>query len=210
VVPLFIHITGFLFIFDAEALIRYGGLLIMCLLVYGSTGLFFCFFIPIGAILFTGGVLIATGDLDYNMLTSCSFLVLAAVAGNLTGYWFGRQAGPSLYRRKDSRFFRRRYITVAEEFYRKHGALALAAGFYLPVIRTFAPIVAGMIRLKWARFIWPTLIGAIAWIVSFVLAGYFIGSRPLLKPWLKYIVIVFILAVTIPILVKVIRGLRKR
>lgn len=208
----FIHITvlnDFLSIFDVEALIRYGGLLMMCLLVYGSTGLFFCFFIPIGAVLFTGGVFIATGGLPYTLFTSCSLLILASVLGNLTGYWFGRQAGPSLYRRPDSRFFRRNYLTIAEEFYRKHGAFALAAGFYLPVVRTFAPVIAGMIRLELNRFIWPTIVGSAIWVVSFVSAGYFIGSQPFLRPWLKYIVIVFILVVTIPILVRVIRRLRK-
>lgn len=212
VITLFTHIITlhpFLSIFDIEALIRYGGLLIMCLLVYGSTGLVFCFFIPIGAVLFTGGVFIATGGLQYNLFTSCSLLTLASVLGNLTGYWFGRQAGPSLYRRQDSRFFRRKYLVAAEEFYRKHGRLTLAAGFYLPVIRTFAPIVAGMIRLEFHRFIWPTVIGSVIWIVSFVATGYFIGSRPFLKPWLTYIVIGFILVVTLPILVRVIKGLRK-
>lgn len=208
----FLHTVTFshlLSIFDAEALIRYGGLLAMGLVVYGSTGLFFCFFVPSGAVLFTGGVLIATGVLHTGMFAGCNLLILASVLGNCTGYWFGRQAGPSLYNRPDSRFFRRQYITAAESFYKKYGDMALTAGFFIPVVRTFAPIVAGMIRLPVARFIWPTVAGSMAWILSFVSAGYFIGSRPLLKPWINYIVIGFILVVTVPLLIRVIRGLRK-
>lgn len=196
-------------IIDIEALIRYGGLLIMCIVIYASHGLFFCFFLPTGGVLFTGGVLIATGALPYNLLTVCSLLILAAVLGNGTGYWFGRQAGPSLYRRKDSRFFRRQYLEAAEEFYRKYGRLALLVAFFLPVIRTFAPIVAGMIRMNFRRFILPSFAGAVLWVVSFTGAGYFIGSRPLLRPWLKYIVIGIIVCVTIPILFKIIKGFRK-
>jgi membrane-associated protein len=199
----------FLSIFDVESLIRYGGLLIVFLVVYGSTGLFFCFFLPTGAVLFTAGVFTATGDLHYSIFSVCSVLILASVLGNITGYWFGRQAGPLLYKRKDSKFFRKQHLKTAEAFYAKYGWLALTAGLYLPVIRTFASIVAGMVRLNLRRFIFLTFAGSIVWIPSFVLAGYFIGSRPFLKPWLKYIVIVFILVVTIPLFIRMIRELRK-
>lgn len=101
------YLNDLLSIFDVEALIRYGGLLIIFLIVYASTGLFFCFFLPSGAVLFAGGVFVATGVLPYGMPAACSLLILASVLGNSSGYWFGRQAGPGLYRREDSRFFRR-------------------------------------------------------------------------------------------------------
>jgi len=201
---------NFLSIFDVEALIRYGGLLMICLVVYGNTGLFFCFFVPSGAVLFAAGVFTATGELHNNIFFICALLILVSVLGNLTGYWFGRQAGPSLYRRKDSRFFRRQYLITTEEFYNKHGGVALLAGFFLPIIRTFSPIVAGMIGLKFRRFILATVAGSVIWILSFVLAGYFLGTRPLLKPWLKYIVIAFILIVTIPLIFRTIKELRKQ
>jgi membrane-associated protein len=196
-------------IFDVEALIRYGGLLMLCLLIYGNTGLFFCFFLPTGPVLFGAGVFVATGALDYDILTVCSLLIAAAVLGNLTGYWFGHKAGPSLYRRKDSRFFRRQYLIKTEEFYKKHGSLAIIAGIFLPIIRTFSPIVAGVIGLKFQRFIIAMLAGCFLWVPFFVFTGYFMGNRPWLKPWLKYIVIAVILFITVPIVIRLVKESRK-
>lgn len=202
-------LTNLLSIFDVEALIRYGGLLFVFLVVYGTTGLFFCFFIPTGAFLFTAGIFTATGGLHYDIVTICGLLVLASVLGNLTGYWFGWKAGPLLYKRKDSRFYKKQHLATAETFYKKYGWLALTLGMYLPIIRTFAPIVAGIIRLNFRRFILLVFAGSVVWILSFVLAGYFIGSRPFLKPWLKYIVIFFVVAVTIPLIIWTGKELRK-
>ncbi|HEV8269849.1 MAG TPA: DedA family protein [Chitinophagaceae bacterium] len=202
-------LEGLLKIFDPDSLISDGGLLIVFLLVYGSTGLFFCFFIPAGAILFTAGIYTATGGLQYNIFTVCSLIILASILGNLTGYWFGRKTGPLLYKRKDSRFFKKQHLKTAETFYNKYGWLALTVGLYLPIIRTFASIVAGMVRLNFRRFVLLTATGSVVWILSFVLAGYFIGSRPFLKPWVNYIVIGFILVVTIPLIIWIIKELRK-
>ena len=205
-----IHILqSLLRIFDPESLINQGGLLIVFVLVYASTGLFFCFFIPTGAILFTAGIYTATGELQYDIFTVCSLMIIASALGNLTGYWFGRKTGPLLYSRKDSRFFKKQRLKTAETFYNKYGWLALTVGLYLPLIRTFAPIVAGIVRLNFSRFILLTVTGSVVWILSFVLAGYFIGSRPFLKPWLNYIVIGFILVVTIPVVTWMIKELRK-
>jgi membrane-associated protein len=196
-------------IFDVEALIRYGGLLIIFLVVYGTTGLFFCFFIPTGAFLFAAGILTATGGLHYDIFSICSLLIFASVLGNLTGYWFGWKAGPLLYKKKDTRFYKKKHLTTAASFYEKYGWMALTLGLYLPIIRTFAPIIAGIVRLNSRRFILLTIIGSIVWILSFVLAGYFIGSMPSLKPWLNYFVFAFILIVTIPLIIWVSKELRK-
>jgi len=198
-----------LIIFAPESLIREGGLLIVFLLVYASTGLFFCFFIPTGAILFTAGIYTATGGLQYDIFTVCSLLILASILGNLTGYWFGWKTGPLLYSRKDSRFFKKQHLKTAETFYNKYGWMALTVGLYLPIIRTFASIVAGIVRLNFRRFILLTVTGSVVWILSFVLTGYFIGSRPFLKPLLNYIVIGFILVVSIPLITWMIKELRK-
>ena len=104
---------------------------------------------------------------------------------------------------------KKQHLKTAETFYNKYGWLALTVGLYLPIIRTFASIVAGMVRLSFHRFLLLTITGSVAWILSFVLAGYFIGSRPFLKPWLNYIVIGFILVVTIPLIIWMIKELRK-
>jgi len=202
-------INIFLSIFDIEQLIRYGGMLAMFLVVYGTTGLFFCFFLPTGAVLFTAGILVASGDLHYNIFVVIGLLVLASILGNITGYWFGWKAGPLLYNRPDSRFFKQHHLRTAEAFYNKHGWLALTMGLYLPIVRTFAPVVAGMVRLNFKRFLILVTSGSALWISSFVAAGYFIGSRPFLKPWLKYIVIFFLLLVTIPLILWTRKELRK-
>jgi len=207
IISIFIHILS---IFDIESLVRNGGMIIVWLVVYASTGLFFCFFLPVGAVLFVTGVLTATGDLSYSIFIICGLLIPASVLGNLTGYWFGWKAGPLLYKRKDSRFFKQRHLKTAELFYEKYGWLTLTVGLYLPIIRTFAPIIAGIIRLKFRRFFFLTVIGSITWVLSFVLAGYFIGGWPFLKPWLKYIVIFFILFVTLPVIIRIIKEFRKK
>ncbi len=199
-------------IFDIENLIRYGGLLAVVLVVYGTTGLFFCFFLPTGAVLFTAGVFVASGDLRYDIFFVIGLLILASILGNITGYWFGRKTGPLLYKRRDSRFFKQQHLKTAEAFYNKHGWLALTLGLYLPIVRTFAPVVAGMVRLNFNRFFILVSAGSVLWISSFVAAGYFIGSRPFLKPWLNYIVIGFLVVVTIPLILwtrREIRRLRK-
>jgi len=195
--------------FDSDSLIRSGGLLIMFLSVFCQTGLFFCFFVPSGVFLFTAGVFVATGDLHENLFIVCSLLIIASVLGNMTGYWFGWKAGPMMYKRRDSRFFKRKHLDKAEAFYKKYGNIALAAGLFFPIIRTFSPVVAGMIKLNFRRFVLFTLIGSVLWISTFVIAGYLVGVMPILKQYLKYIVIGIILAVTTPMLVAIIRNLNK-
>src|SRR3954469_24484798 len=99
--------------FDPESLIRYGGLLLVALAVYGQTGLFFCFFLPAGGLMFTAGVFIASGKLGYGLIPVCLLLTLAAILGSMTGYGFGWKTGPLLYKRKDSGFFRQQYLQKA-------------------------------------------------------------------------------------------------
>ena len=196
--------------FDSESLIRYGGLHLLVFSVFCQTGLFFCFFIPSGGLLFTAGVFIATGDLPENIFIVCSLLIIASCLGNITGYWFGLKAGPVIYKRKESRFFKRKHLAAAETFYNKHGNIALTAGLFFPIIRTFAPIAAGVIKLNFSRFLLFTFIGSVLWIVSFVMAGYLIGIMPFLKPYLKYIIIAIILIVTTPVIIGIIRNLNRK
>lgn len=196
-------------VFDVESLVRYGGLLIVFLAVYGQTGLFFCFFLPSGGLMFTAGVFVASGALPYSLVTVCALLVLACVLGNATGYWFGRKTGPLLFKRADSKFFKQGHLKTAENFYKKYGGMALMAGLFFPIIRTFAPIVAGMVKMDFKKFSLFTLLGSVAWVMSFVLAGYFIASMPFLKPYLKYIIIAIIVLVTIPVLVRIVKEFKK-
>lgn len=199
----------YLKIFDAESLIRYGGLLLVFLAVYGQTGLFFCFFLPSGALMFTSGVFVANGDLQYNVLVVCGLLIVAAALGNITGYWFGRKAGPLLYKRKDSKFFRQEHLKTAEKFYEKYGGLALTAGLFFPIIRTFSPIVSGIIKVDFKRFFLFTSAGSVLYVASFVLSGYLLGSMPFLKPYLKYVIVGIIVLVTIPVIIRIVREFKK-
>ncbi|WP_114793243.1 VTT domain-containing protein [Niabella yanshanensis] len=194
---------------DAESIIRYGGLVVICLLVFGSIGLFFCFFLPIGAVLFSVGLISAKEDLLPSLPVVCVLLIASAVAGSITGYGIGRSTGKFFYSRKESRFFRRSYLSSTEDFYKKHGSMAIAGSYFLPIVRSFAPVLAGIIKVKIQRFIILSTIGSAGFILTFVLTGYLMGSVPFLQPWLKYIIAVFLLVVTIPLIIKVIKTMRK-
>jgi membrane-associated protein len=196
--------------FDAESLIRYGGLLLVFVAVYAQTGLFFCFFLPSGALMFTTGVFVASDFLHYNIIMVIGLVTMASILGSSTGYWLGRNTAPLLYSRKNSRFFKKKHLKAAEIFYNKYGKMALIGAPFFPIVRTFAPIVAGMIKTDFKQFILFTIIGSAAWVISFVLAGYLIGSMPFLRPYLKYIVLAIILIVTIPLLIKIIKEFRKQ
>src|SRR4051812_30325504 len=195
--------------FNPEMMIQYGGLLLIMLAVYAQAGLFFCFFLPSGIFLFTGGVFVATGQLQHSLFTVSLCSVLASFAGCITGYWFGRKTGPLLYKRKESRFFRQEYLKTAETFYNRYGKYALTTGFLIPGIRTFAPIVAGMIGMNVRRFVVLAFIGSVLWTQVLVLAGYLVGIIPGFKQYLPYLMISFILLVTTPVIVRILRPLKK-
>ncbi|ASZ12737.1 VTT domain-containing protein [Chitinophaga pendula] len=196
--------------FDSEALIKLGGPILIFLAVYAQTGLIPCFFIPSGGFLFMGGVMVATGVLDYSLFTILALGVLGAVLGNLTGYWIGIKTGPLLYKRQDSRFFKQQYLIKAENFYKKHGGIALSIGVFLPIVRTFGPIVAGIINLNFVRFLLYVFTGSVGYILSFTMAGFLIGSMPFLQPYLKYVVTGIIVVVTVPVVIKIIREFKKK
>ena len=158
--------------------------------------------------MFTAGVFVAGGVLRTNVLLVCILLIIAAQLGNLTGYWFGKKTGAMLYNKK-SKLFKQQYLRTAQVFYEKYGTAAVMLGPFFPIVRTFAPIVAGMVKMNLRKFVLYSLIGSASWILSFVLAGYFMASMPFLKPYLKYIVTGVIIFVTIPIVARIIKELRQ-
>ena len=195
--------------FDAESLIEFGGLLAVLLAIYGQTGLFFCFFLPSGALLFMAGALIANGSFSHSFFSLCALGVLAAFMGSITGYAVGYKAGPLLYGKSDSGFFKKQHLTAAKNFYDKYGAWALSIGAFLPIVRTFAPIVAGIIKLKFSRVVLFVLLGSVGWILAFATSGYLVGSMPFLRPYLNYVVGGVIVVVTTPVVINVVRGLKE-
>lgn len=196
-------------VFDAEALIRGGGLLLICLTVYAQTGLFFCFFVPSGVFVFTGGMFIATGQLQHSVFTVCACCVIACVSGCFTSYWFGWKAGPLLYNRKDSGFFRQKHLNAAKTFYEKYGQFALTLGILFPVTRTFAPVIAGIVRMNFGRFTLLVFIGSALWVLLFISGGYLIGSIPGFREYLPFVMTAIILMVTTPVVIRIIREFKK-
>ena len=188
---------------DPEKLLREGGFYLVVFVIYAETGLFFGFFLPGDYLLFLAGMFVATGKLDVNIAVLLAGLCIAAISGNFTGYWFGRKTGPVLYTRKDSFFFKKRYLKAAKEYYQKQGAFALIMGRFVPIVRTFAPIFAGVVKLDFKKFALYNIVGGVLWICSLTLLGYFLGKRfeKEITDYLLYIIIGFILITTIPLLI---------
>jgi membrane-associated protein len=134
---------------------------------------------------------------------------MAAFLGNLCGYWFGRSTGPLLFKRKDSWFFHQNHLAVAKRFFDSYGGLALTVGFFLPIIRTFTPIISGVIKYQFARFTMFSLLGAVLWANTLVLSGYLLGNIPFVKKNLEFIIVAMILIITLPVIFKLFREFGK-
>jgi membrane-associated protein len=188
---------------DPEKLLKEGGFYVVIFVIFAETGLFFGFFLPGDYLLFLAGMFVATGKLDVNIYVLILGLFIAAVSGNFVGYWFGRKTGPVLYNRKETFFFKKRYLLAAEKYYHKQGAFALIMGRFVPIVRTFAPIFAGVVKLDVKKFALYNILGAILWIASLTLLGYFLGRRfaQQIEEYLVYIIIGFIVITTIPLII---------
>jgi membrane-associated protein len=191
---------------DVKGLIQWGGLFLICAIVFVETGLFFGFFLPGDSLLVTAGIFAAAGHLNLGML-----LVLAAfcaVAGDQVGYWIGRQAGQALYKREDSLLFKKRHLERAHEFYTKYGGKTIVLARFVPIIRTFAAPVAGAARMNYRRFISYNICGGFLWVWGMVLLGYFLGSSiPNIE---EHIHIVIAIVVFLSILPAVFETVRQR
>jgi len=193
--------NSLLHLIDPEKLLREGGFYVVVFVIFAETGLFFGFFLPGDYLLFLAGMFVATGKLDVNISVLVLGLTFAAVAGNFVGYWFGRKTGPVLYQREDSFFFKKKYLKAAEEYYNKQGAFALIMGRFVPIVRTFAPIFAGVVKLDFKKFAFYNIAGGILWITSLTLLGYFLGIKfeKEINDYLFYIITGFIVITTIPL-----------
>jgi len=187
-------------LFKPEELIKFGGLFMLILIIFLENGVFFGFFLPGDSLLFTAGLLCYKGELDVPLMHLILYIGFAAVAGYYAGFWFGWRTGEALYNRKESLFFKRKYITTAEDFYKKYGGLALVLGRFLPIVRTFAPILAGVVKVKPLVFFFFNVIGAFLWPLTIVTAGYFVGVLiPNALDYLDFVIVGFIVVTSIPI-----------
>lgn len=160
--------------FDLESLVRTAGYIGLFFIIFAESGLLIGFFLPGDSLLFTAGFVASQGALDIRILAPLCFV--AAVTGDAVGYAFGNSVGRRLYNRPESRFFKRAHLLQAEAFFAKHGGKAIILARFMPVVRTFTPIVAGMGTMPYPRFAAFNLIGGFLWAVGLTVAGYFLGS----------------------------------
>lgn len=165
----------FLLNIDLPVLITTIGYFGIFLIIFAESGLFFGFFLPGDSLLFTAGLLASQGY--FNIIILVLFVTIAAVLGDQIGYLFGIKIGPKIFTRDDSFFFKKKYITDAENFYQKHGRKAIVLARFLPVIRTFIPILAGVGKMHYSTFITYNIIGGLCWATGMTLLGYFLGTQ---------------------------------
>ena len=161
-------------LYNVPEVIRIGGLLGLVVIVFAETGLMVGFFLPGDSLLVTAGLFAAKGDLDIVWLNLA--LIAAAVVGDAVGYWIGRKAGKALYSRPNSFFFRREHLIKTHEFYEKHGGKTIIIARFMPIVRTFAPTVAGAAEMTYRHFAAYNVVGGIGWVLSMTLTGYFLGQ----------------------------------
>ncbi|KKU70078.1 MAG: hypothetical protein UY17_C0022G0006 [Candidatus Beckwithbacteria bacterium GW2011_GWC2_47_9] len=182
-----------------ENLIQTLGLLGVVLIVFAESGLFFGFFFPGDSLLFTAGVFASQGYLSFAPLLILSFL--AAVSGDAVGYFFGKKVGQKFFDREESFFFRKSYIKKTEEFYAKHGRQTVVLARFMPVVRTFAPILAGMGGMAYSVFFKYNVIGALIWAVGLITLGFFFGRIiPDIERYLLWFIIGIIFTSSVPAL----------
>jgi len=189
-----------------KKLIQAGGYFLLFAIIFAETGLLIGFFLPGDSLLFVAGTLCAvilpgqTAPL-LNIGILIPLLCVAAIAGDATGYFIGRKVGPSLFNRPDSRFFKRAHIQKTQEFYEKHGPKTIVLARFVPIVRTFAPTVAGVAQMAYSKFVFFNVIGGIGWIVSMSLLGYFLGNVPFVQKHLEKAVILIVLLSILPMVI---------
>jgi membrane-associated protein len=184
-------------VYNVPVLIRTVGPYGLMAVVFAETGLLVGFFLPGDSLLITAGLFAARGDLDIRFLVPS--LILAAIVGNATGYAIGKRTGKALYSRPDSLLFRREHLQMTHEYYEKHGGKTIILAQFIPILRTFAPVVAGVAEMGYTRFATYNVVGAILWVAGMTLAGYALGNMvPNIEKRIHYVVAVVIAVSLLP------------
>jgi membrane-associated protein len=198
--------------------IENGGLWFIVFAIFAETGLFAGFFLPGDSLLFVTGIFsnelvktglgVDTGNTFFNLLILSVVISFAGILGNFIGYWFGKKSGPFLFERKDTFFFKKKYLFQAKDFYDRHGGAAIIMARFLPIVRTFAPIVAGIVGMDKKKFTYNNVVGSLAWVFSMLFAGHYLQKlfesqfNFDLKKHLELIVIGIVLITTAPVIIK--------
>lgn len=198
--------------------IEHGGLWLLLLVVFAETGLFFGFFLPGDSLLFVAGIysaslaaqIVSSQNEWVNLGIIFTLISIVGVLGNYVGYKIGLRVGPAMFDWNDNLFFKKKYLHQAQEFYEKHGGQAIVIARFIPIVRTFAPIIAGIVKMDKNKFMYFNLIGSFAWVASMVCAGHFLQAWILarfqfdLKKHLEIIVLGIVFITTVPVIIKVV------
>jgi membrane-associated protein len=179
-------------------------------IIFAECGLLIGFFLPGDSLLFVTGLFIAQNFISMNIWLAAILLTISAILGNAVGYWIGKQAGPALFRKPDSKLFKREYVEKTAEFFEKYGARAIVMARFVPIVRTFITATAGMGRMDFRRFMIFSAIGAVLWAGGVTILGYFLGNIEFVKKNIEFILILVIAISLIPVFVEWIKHRRQR
>lgn len=202
---------------NPDWIMKNGGLYLVLLILFIETGVFFGFFLPGDPLLFVSGMVIAAANEAAHPFTNewanlsfwISMFIIATLLGYYMGYWVGSKFGPSLQKKKDNWLFKKKHIASAQEFYEKKGGFAIAISRFLPVVRTFAPLVGGMVKMDMKQFSLYNVIGAVIWVVGITSLGFALGENPWVQANLELIILALVVVVTAPVIFKVIFNNKK-
>ena len=198
----------FHFITDVRGLVQWGGYLALAIIVFTETGLMIGFFLPGDSLLVTAGLFAAKGDLNIVVLNL--LLMFCAITGDATGYYIGKKLGPALFRKEDSMFFKKKHLIATQEFYERHGGKTIIIARFVPIIRTFAPVVAGMANMGYRRFALFNIVGGVAWVFSMTMLGYLLVTMfPATEQHIEKVIIIVIFISLLPGIIEYLRARRR-
>lgn len=183
---------------------------IACLMIFAETGLLAGFFLPGDSLLFALGLFIASGQIDVPLWLAVILLAVAAFAGDQTGYWLGRKLGPAVFNKPKSKLFHPKNVEAAHNFFERYGSRAVILAHFVPIMRTFIPVSAGIAKLEWPKFTRYNVIGIAGWAVGVTLLGAALGSNTWVRANLELVLVAFVVISFIPIALEVLRNWRKR
>ncbi|MEU6150923.1 VTT domain-containing protein [Actinosynnema sp. NPDC047251] len=182
----------------------------LCFIIFAECGLLVGFFLPGDSLLFTAGLFVANGVLDYPLWLVCLLLTACAMLGNVVGYWIGHRAGPALFSKPDSKIFKKEYVEKTHGFFEKYGARAIVMARFVPIVRTFITAMAGVGRMDARKYFTYSFIGGVAWAAGLTVLGYFLGQLPFVRDNIEMMLILIVLISVVPIIIEVIKARREK
>ncbi|HYK62979.1 MAG TPA: VTT domain-containing protein [Bryobacteraceae bacterium] len=184
------------------------GYALLAAIVFAETGLLVGLFLPGDSLLFTIGVVAGAGEL--NIVQICALLVIASILGDQSGFFLGYRTGPAIFSRKDSSLFKQEYVTRTQRFYERHGGKTLIYAKFVPIVRTFAPFMAGVGKMKYSRFLSFNVFGGLGWVLSMTLAGYNLGGIPLIRRNFEKVVLGIVFISVLPLILHALKARREQ